>query len=296
AARCEAAQRKNQERHKSLRRHKSERMRQIPREERNQRARKRQVAERDPFKYAANSPRLRQLVPESSPNLLNERIARTNIRPPQNRFAHHPVFFLLHCALSATVFGFLNLLGASLRHSTILHRGRCATRRKFASGFTATGLPTLASIHWSSALSPYAEHSAKFNFHSPASHQTAIAFALPNIGCPTMRPVQRPSFSSTRVAHTWISGKEFRFSNSVRSCCAISPARNSRVPVTRTIRSPFAACRATHSTASGKKGASHATRFARRPVERIPRRYALFPCSTYVGPFGASRAASASHA
>src|SRR5579859_7785610 len=276
-----AAQRKNQQRYTRLRCDKAHWMRQIPREDCDHRARKRHITKRDPLKRSTSSPRLCQFVLKSSRNLLNERIARPGIRPRQNRFAHHRVFVLLHRALSGTIFGFLNLPGASLRHSTIFHGGCCATCRKPSSGFTATGFPALASIHWSSALSPYAAHSAKFNFHFSANHQTAIAFASPNIGRPTMRPVQRPSFSSNRVAHTWISAGTFRFANSARSRRAISSAKNSSVPETRTIRSPFAACCATHSTASGKKDASHATRFARRPVERTPRRYALFPCSAY---------------
>src|SRR5215470_438287 len=186
-------------------------MGQVSREDGNHRAGKCHVAERNPFKRSASSPRLCQLILKSSRNFSNERIARAGIRPGQNRFAHHRVLVLLHLALSGTIFGFLNFTRASLRHSAIFHRGPCATARKPASGFTATGLPTLASIHWSDALSPYAAHSARSNFHFSANHQTAIAFAWPNIGWPRTFPVQRPFFSSSRVAHTWISATTLRF-------------------------------------------------------------------------------------
>src|SRR5882672_7444550 len=238
-----------------------------------QRTRKRHITKGNPFKDAALLPRLCGFIPQCLKN-----------------FSFTP-----HRALSGTIFASFAFGRTACAQFTISQPRRRAAAHSRESGLTATGFPALASIHSSSPPSPYALHSARFNFHFSAYHHRAMAFTSPNIGCLRMRPVQRPSLSSSRVAQTWISALTFRFSNSARSLCAIASARNSSVPVTSTIRSPFAACRATASTASGKKGASSPARFARRPEERIARRYALFPWSAYGRPLGARRAASASH-
>src|SRR5579859_1270495 len=296
APRRRAAQRKNQGGNRGLRRHKPRRMREVSREDRDQHSRKCQIAERDPFKCAACLPHIGRFTLKNSGQVLQRGFSWRALRPGQNRFIGIETVLLLHRALSGTIFGNFVFGRAACSHRRISQRRRSAAFRSPASGFTAAGMPTLASIHSSIAPSPYALHSARFNFHFSAYHHTAIAFASPNIGRPSTRPVQRPHFSSSRVAQTWISAARFRFANSPRRRAAISSARNSSVPVTSTMRSPVAAWRAMRSIASGKKSASSPARFARRPVERIPRRYALFPCSAHARPFGARRANSASHA
>src|SRR5262249_46836858 len=97
---CGAAQRENQERNKHLRRNKPQWMRQVSREDCNHRARKCHVAECDPFKYSASAPRLRQLSVKSSADFFQDRITLAGIRQSENRLRHHPVFVLLHRALS----------------------------------------------------------------------------------------------------------------------------------------------------------------------------------------------------
>src|SRR5260221_6656117 len=241
-------------------------------------------------------PRLRQFVLQNSRKVLQRRSSRFTLRPRQNGFSGIETVSLLHRALSGTIFANFVFGRTSRAHFAMVQACRRAACCKPDSGFTANGFPTLASIHWSCALSPYTLHFAKFNFHFSAYHHTATAFASPNIGRPSTRPVQRPSFSSSRVAHTWISAARFLFASSPRSRFAIPSARNSSVPVTSTIRSPFAACLATHSIASRQEGASFPARLARRPLARTARRYALFPCNAWVRPFGSNRANSTSHA
>ena len=273
------AQAQNYRRHQSLHSDQSQGMCQVLRKKNDQGARYSQISQRHALEHPASSPRCsqfpgHQLKITSSPKFNGGRSVASleDILTQHKRVTffsiliscwtihvQYPDFADTTCASCRVAFGFcflcklcelcVEILLSS--HRKTGHPFREAICIKSLDGFTAAGLPTASSIHQSLALSPYAKHRSRSKSASAAIRPTARAFASPNIASPTIRPVHRSCFSSSRVAQTRTLPIHPRAPSSASSTRAARSANGSSVPLTITTTCPHSACHATRSIASG---------------------------------------------